>query len=165
MNRIIFEVLTPTSFFLTLFKSLTLFKFCCRNKTSEQTALYHEKRKIKWNIIRNLLINKEKSTYDYFNGYSVKNQSELCFFGTMLLKEQRQMEEYFTRIRNLREDKDLSQSVVASAIHVAQTTYSDYENGKVRIPIECLIELAKFYDVDMNYITGVSSRKSRFPEK
>lgn len=75
------------------------------------------------------------------------------------------MEDYFTRIRNLREDKDLSQSVVASAIHVAQTTYSDYENGKVRIPIECLIELAKFYDVDMNYITGVSSRKSRFPEK
>lgn len=73
--------------------------------------------------------------------------------------------DYIKRIRDLREDRDLSQSMVASAIHVAQTTYSDYENGKVRIPVECLIELAKFYDVDMNYITGVSSRKNRFPEK
>ena len=73
--------------------------------------------------------------------------------------------DYIKRIRDLREDGDLSQSMVASSIHVAQTTYSDYENGKVRIPVECLIELAKFYDVDMNYITGVSSRKNRFPEK
>lgn len=73
--------------------------------------------------------------------------------------------DYIKRIRDLREDRDLSQSMVASSIHVAQTTYSDYENGKVRIPVECLIELAKFYDVDMNYITGVSSRKNRFPGK
>lgn len=73
--------------------------------------------------------------------------------------------DYIKRIRDLREDGDFSQSVVASAIHVAQTTYSDYENGKVRIPVECLVELAKFYDVDMNYITGVSSDKKRFPEK
>ena len=49
-----------------------------------------------------------------------------------------------------------NQTQVARAIHVAQTTYSDYEKGKVRIPVECLIQLAKFYDVDMNYITGVS---------
>lgn len=72
--------------------------------------------------------------------------------------------DYTIRIRNLREDRDLNQTVVARAIHVAQTTYSDYENGKVRIPIECLIELAKFYDVDMNYICGVSSNKSKFPK-
>ncbi len=44
--------------------------------------------------------------------------------------------DYKIRIRNLREDRDLNQTVVARAIHVAQTTYSDYENGKVRIPIE-----------------------------
>ena len=72
---------------------------------------------------------------------------------------------YTERIRALREDNDHNQTVVANAIHVAQTTYSDYEKGKVRIPIECLIELAKFYDVDMNYISGVSDIKKNFPEK
>ena len=57
---------------------------------------------------------------------------------------------YTERVKALREDHDLNQTTVANAIHVAQTTYSDYEKGKVRIPLECLIELAKFYDVDLN---------------
>lgn len=69
------------------------------------------------------------------------------------------------RIRVLREDNDYNQTFVAKAIHVAQTTYSDYENGKVRIPLECLIALAKFYNVDMNYISGVSDIKNNFPKK
>ena len=69
------------------------------------------------------------------------------------------------RIKALREDNDLTQSEIAKAIHVAQTTYSDYENGKVRIPLECLIELAKFYDVDLNYIAGISDIKRKYPEK
>ena len=53
---------------------------------------------------------------------------------------------YTERIKALRSDHDLNQTQVARAIHVAQTTYSDYEKGKVRIPVECLIQLAKFYD-------------------
>lgn len=69
------------------------------------------------------------------------------------------------RIKALREDNDLTQSEIAKAIHVAQTTYSDYENGKVRIPLECLIGLAKFYDVDLNYIAGISDIKRKYPEK
>ena len=73
--------------------------------------------------------------------------------------------QYAERIRNLREDSDLNQTIVAKAIHVAQTTYSDYEKGKVRMPIECLMELAKFYNVDMNYITGASNIKSEYPKK
>jgi transcriptional regulator with XRE-family HTH domain len=48
-------------------------------------------------------------------------------------------------------------------INVAQTTYSDYEKGKIRIPIDIVIKLAEFYDVDMNYITGVSNIKQKFP--
>ena len=72
---------------------------------------------------------------------------------------------YTERIRALREDHDYNQTLVANAIHVAQTTYSDYEKGKVRIPIECLIKLAKFYNVDMNYITGISDSKKEFPDK
>lgn len=70
---------------------------------------------------------------------------------------------YTERIKALRSDHDLNQTQVARAIHVAQTTYSDYEKGKVRIPVECLIQLAKFYDVDMNYITGVSDTLQPFP--
>ena len=72
---------------------------------------------------------------------------------------------YTERIRALREDSDLNQTQVANIIHVAQTTYSDYEKGKVRIPIECLIELAKYYNVDMNYISGVSDIKNAFPHR
>ena len=72
---------------------------------------------------------------------------------------------HLERIRALREDNDYNQTTVAKAIHVAQTTYSDYEKGKVRIPLECVIDLAKFYDVDMNYITGVSDIKKEFPKK
>lgn len=72
---------------------------------------------------------------------------------------------HLERIRALREDNDYNQTTVAKAIHVAQTTYSDYEKGKVRIPLECVIDLAKFYDVDMNYITGVSDVKKEFPKR
>ena len=42
---------------------------------------------------------------------------------------------YTERIKALRNDHDLNQTQVANAIHVAQTTYSDYEKGKVRIPV------------------------------
>ena len=69
------------------------------------------------------------------------------------------------RIKALREDNDYKQSFVAHLIHVAQTTYSDYEMGKVRIPLECVIELAKLYDVSMDYISGVSDVKKKFPIK
>ena len=69
------------------------------------------------------------------------------------------------RIRDLRQDHDYNQTFVARTIHVAQTTYSDYENGKVRIPLECLIELARLYDVDLNYIAGISNCKNRYPQK
>ena len=72
---------------------------------------------------------------------------------------------YIQRIRELREDNDYNQTYVAKAIHVAQTTYSDYEKGKVRMPIECVIELARFYNVDLNFIIGVSDVRNEFPKK
>lgn len=73
--------------------------------------------------------------------------------------------DYAERILALREDDDLNQTKIAEYLNIAQTTYSDYEKGKVRIPIECLIKLARFYDVDLNYITGVSNIKRPFPQK
>ena len=71
---------------------------------------------------------------------------------------------YKERIRSLREDHDLTQSFVASLINVGQRTYADYELGKTRIPVDSLIILAHFYNVDMNYITGVTDKKNKFPQ-
>ena len=67
------------------------------------------------------------------------------------------MANYVDRISELREDHDYKQKEIADVINVAQTTYSDYERGIVRIPVEYLIRLAEFYNVDMNYDVGVKS--------
>ncbi len=69
------------------------------------------------------------------------------------------------RIRALREDNDFTQSFIAKHLHVAQNTYSCYEKGKIEIPTKYLNELAKFYDVDMNYIYGISNVKNKYPIK
>lgn len=67
------------------------------------------------------------------------------------------------RIRDLREDHDLNQTQVANLLYIGQRTYSDYELGNIRIPLDSIIILAKYYDVDLNYICGVSKIKNRFP--
>ncbi|MGX7263391.1 helix-turn-helix domain-containing protein [Enterococcus crotali] len=70
--------------------------------------------------------------------------------------------DYIKRIRALREDNDYTQREVAALLNVGQRTYADYEYGKTRIPLESMIRLAKFYNVDMNYICGVSDVKESF---
>ncbi len=72
---------------------------------------------------------------------------------------------YTERIRALREDHDKTQSEIAALLKVGQKTYSDYELGKTRIPVESLIVLAKLYNVDMDYICGVSDIRNGFPHK
>lgn len=69
------------------------------------------------------------------------------------------------RIRGLREDMDKSQTEIANLLNVGQKTYSDYELGKTRIPLDSVILLARFFDVDMNYICGLSSEKKPFPKR
>lgn len=69
------------------------------------------------------------------------------------------------RIRELREDSDKKQKEIASLLNIGQKTYSDYELGKTRIPIDSIIILAKYYNVSMDYITGVSNSKRRYPKK
>lgn len=68
------------------------------------------------------------------------------------------------RIRSLREDSDKNQTEIARVLNVGQRTYSDYETGKIRIPLESVILLARYYNVDMNYICGVSNIKNPFPK-
>ena len=72
---------------------------------------------------------------------------------------------YTERIRALREDNDFNQSVIAEILNVCQKTYSDYELGKTRIPVDSIIKLAEYYNVSLDYICGVSSIKNEFPKK
>lgn len=72
---------------------------------------------------------------------------------------------YNERIRAIREDNDMTQQQIADILHVGQRTYSDYESGKTRIPIDSLIILAKFYNLSMDYISGASNIKKEYPKK
>ena len=65
----------------------------------------------------------------------------------------------FQRIRDLREDSDLTQEQVAEILGVKQTTYSKYELGKILVPIDILSRLADFYQVSLDYLVGRSNRK------
>ena len=69
------------------------------------------------------------------------------------------------RIRSLREDSDTNQSDIAKILNIGQKTYSDYETRKIRKPLDSVIILAKYYNVDMNYICGISDIKKPFPSK
>ncbi len=72
---------------------------------------------------------------------------------------------YNERIRAIREDQDLTQQKIANLLNIGQRTYSDYESGKTRIPVDSLLILAKFYNVSLDYITGASDIKNEFPQK
>ena len=65
---------------------------------------------------------------------------------------------YLQRIRDLREDADLTQTAVARLLGIQQTVYSRYERGFQTIPLEHLIKLADYYDVSLDYLTGRTRR-------
>ena len=60
------------------------------------------------------------------------------------------------RIKDLREDNDLTQREVAEYLHIRQNTYSQYENGQRQLPISVLISLAKYYNTSTDYILGLT---------
>lgn len=64
------------------------------------------------------------------------------------------------RLRDLREDADLTQTQVAKFLGMSQTGYSKYETGENDIPTRVLIELAKFYHTSIDYILCVSDRRN-----
>ena len=63
----------------------------------------------------------------------------------------------YQRIRDLREDRDLNQAQIAAILNVSQPTYSRYESGRLDLPSEALITLAKFYGVTADYILGIDT--------
>jgi len=70
-----------------------------------------------------------------------------------------QMEKY-QRIRNLREDSDLTQQQVGEAINVPQRTYAYYESGQRMIPPHVLCALADFYKVSVDYLLERTDKKN-----
>ncbi len=63
------------------------------------------------------------------------------------------------RIRDLREDRDLTQKEVANYLNIKQNTYSQYENGQRQLPLEHLIALAKLYNTTTDYILGLTDQR------
>lgn len=69
----------------------------------------------------------------------------------------------YQRIRDLREDSDTSQEVVAKLLNVSQTTYSRYETGNLDIPSQSLIKLAIHYSTSIDYLVGLTDCKKPYP--
>jgi transcriptional regulator with XRE-family HTH domain len=65
----------------------------------------------------------------------------------------------YRRIRDLREDKDLTQKQVAQILGMSQTGYSKYETGENDIPTQVLIKLADFYGTSTDYILERTDKK------
>ncbi|MBE6708538.1 MAG: helix-turn-helix transcriptional regulator [Ruminococcaceae bacterium] len=74
-------------------------------------------------------------------------------------------ENVYKRIRDLREDSDLSQTKVAEILGMSQTGYSKYETGENDIPTAVLIKLARFYETSVDYLLGETEIRERYPEK
>ncbi len=66
----------------------------------------------------------------------------------------------YSRIRDLREDRDLNQTAIAKILGMSQTGYSKYETGENDIPTEILIKLADFYGVSVDYILNRTDNKN-----
>ena len=62
------------------------------------------------------------------------------------------------RLKDLREDADLSQQTLADYLNIKQNTYSQYENGQRQLPLEALIKLAAYYRVSTDYILGLTDQ-------
>lgn len=71
----------------------------------------------------------------------------------------------YKRIRDLRTDKDLTQSYIAHLLNVNQKTYSRYETGEHNIPVEVLCKLADFYSVSVDYLLERTDIKQPYPLK
>lgn len=71
----------------------------------------------------------------------------------------------YKRIRNLREDKDLTQAQIAAYLRIHQTTYSDYELGHLNIPIPILLQLADLFETSLDYLLNRTDEMRPYPPK
>ena len=68
----------------------------------------------------------------------------------------------YKRIRDLREDSDLTQAQVGNFLGMSQTGYSKYETGENDIPTSILIKLAKYYNTSIDYLLGETDNPERY---
>ena len=68
---------------------------------------------------------------------------------------------YYQRLRDLREDRELKQKAIAEILDITSQQYSLYERGDREIPFHHAITLAKFYNVSLDYIAGLTNNKKR----
>lgn len=66
------------------------------------------------------------------------------------------------KLRDLREDSDLTQKQVAELLGISQGTYSRYESGDLDMPTDVLIKLSAFYHVSIDYLLGVTQNPKRY---
>lgn len=71
----------------------------------------------------------------------------------------------YARLKNLREDNDLTQKQLAAKLQCSQRIYSDYERGKVGIPTEVLVRLALVYDTSIDYLLDLTDEKTPYTRK
>ena len=69
----------------------------------------------------------------------------------------------YNHLKELRNDKDLNQKEMSEIISVAQTTYSDYELGKINIPIPILKRLAEYFETSIDYLVDFTDKKEPYP--
>lgn len=70
-----------------------------------------------------------------------------------------------TRIRDMREDADLSQKVVAEYLLCDQSLYSKYERDDRALPLELAVRLAEFYHVSVDYLLFLTDEKKPYPRR
>ncbi|MCI2057358.1 MAG: helix-turn-helix domain-containing protein [Oscillibacter sp.] len=69
------------------------------------------------------------------------------------------------KIRDLREDRDLSQGTIAKMLLCDQSLYSKYERGEREIPLHLIIRLAEYYGVSVDYLVGLTDETAPYPRK
>ncbi len=66
------------------------------------------------------------------------------------------------RIRDLREDSDLTQKEIAEYLFCDQSLYSKYERGERVLPLDLAVKLAQYYGTSVDYLVGLTSRKDPY---
>ena len=70
----------------------------------------------------------------------------------------------YPRLRDLREDKDMTQTAIAKMLGMSQTGYSKYETGENDVPTQILIKLARFYGTSIDFLLGETENPKRYSD-
>ena len=71
----------------------------------------------------------------------------------------------YGRIRDMRTDRGLTQTQIAKLLHIGQNTYSQYEIGTTRYPLDVVVKLAQYYNVSVDYLVGLTDQPEPYPRK